>query len=152
MTQFSNDNEFKAALAGLSPDQQRAVGALFVENVAALSNDERIAKILRVAKDGSATADDLAAAYKSANSAAIDSHTRCGAESDWNEQAGYFVARAASALVATPGQAKGGSPAWQAAMNSRMARTCVSINTDEETAHHQESEAQYRLLAEFMNA
>ena len=45
--------------------------------------------------------DELAASLKMAKSIMVESYTRCGADGDWNEQAGYFVARAAAAKAAT---------------------------------------------------
>lgn len=151
MNAISNDTEFKTAINGLTSVQQRLVGARFVSNVIGLSNDERLDRVLKTAMDESSSSDELSSASKTARSAAIDSHTRCGAESDWNEQAGYFVARAASALVASDEQLKGGSTAWQAAVNSRMARTCESIDADEQEQAHKEAETQYGILQDFLN-
>jgi hypothetical protein len=41
-------------------------------------------------------------------------------------------------------------PAWEAAANARMARTCGHIDASDESMH-EESEAQYRLLEQFLN-
>ena len=41
-------------------------------------------------------------------------------------------------------------PAWEAAVNARMARTCGHIDASDESMH-EESEAQYRLLEQFLN-
>ena len=149
MTAINNDTEFRKALQQLGYAQQRELAALFVENVLSLSNDDRITRVVKVASDATATTDEIAAALKSAKAATFDCHTRCGSEGDWKEQAGYFVARAATAAVTPEGQCKAGGPAWQAAMSCRMARTSMEIDT-EEVGAGDESEQQYRILAEFL--
>lgn len=148
--QVTNDAEFKQVLDKLEIRQQRAVAALFVEHVLSLCNDERIERAASVASNPNASEDELTTALKSARAATFDSHTRCGSEGDWTEQAGYFVARAAAAAVTPVSQTQGG-PAWQAAMSSRMAQTCKSIDVAEASACGQESEEQYRILDDFLN-
>ena len=153
MSQITNDEEFRQALHGLDAVQQRVVAAGFVEHVLSLSTDDRIASVVKVAADSGASDDDVANALKSAKSAAIDSHTRCGSEGDWTEQAGYFVARAAVAAVTPLAQSKGGSPAWQAAMSCRMAKTSILIDNEaDEAPTHNESEWQYSMLPDYLNS
>lgn len=144
-----SDTDFRKELEQLSLVQQRRVGAAFVRNVLALTADPAVAKVVDIAANAEeAGEDELALAFKNAKAAALESHTRCGADSDWQAQAGYFVARAASVLVAPARQAK--APAWEAAANARMARTCGMIESADATMH-EESEAQYRLLEQFLN-
>ena len=144
-----NDSDFRKELEQLSLAHQRRVGAAFVRNVLELTVDPAVTKVIDTAANAEdVTDDELALAFKNAKAAALESHTRCGADSDWQAQAGYFVARAASALVAPVKQAK--SPAWEAAANARMARTCGMIESADESMH-EESEAQYRLLEQFLN-
>jgi hypothetical protein len=143
---ITQDTDFKQALDKLGLAQQRRVGAAFVRNVLALNPS--VTKVVEAAANEDTTADELAVAFKQAKAAALDSHTRCGSDSDWQAQAGYFVARAATALVAPDKQAK--VPAWEAAVNARMARTCGHIDASDESMH-EESEAQYRLLEQFLN-
>lgn len=143
---ITQDTDFKQALDKLGLVQQRRVGAAFVRNVLALN--PAVTKVVDAAANEDTTADELAVAFKQAKAAALDSHTRCGSDSDWQAQAGYFVARAATALVAPDKQAK--VPAWEAAVNARMARTCGHIDASDESMH-EESEAQYRLLEQFLN-
>ena len=151
MNQIQNDAEFKQALQKLEPAQQRAVAALFVEHVLALSKDQRIQSIIKVAVNSNATNDELSNALNSARAASIDSHTRCGSEGNWTEQAGYFVARAAVAAVTPQAQSKKSGPAWQAAMSSRMAQTSVLIDEDtEDVPMHTENEWQYDILAKYL--
>ena len=150
MTTITHDTEFRRALEGLDASQQRAVAALFVENVLSLSDDERVARVVKVAANSDASDNELADALHAARAATSDCHTRCGAAGDWAEQAGYFVARAAVAAVTPEWQTTSG-PALQAAMSSRMAQTCQSIVSGEDTAG-QESREQYRILSEFLNS
>ena len=150
MTEFSNDTDFRKALDDLDATQQRLVAARFVENVVALCSDRRIAGVLKVAADSEASAGELADALKTARATTFDCHTRCGSEGDWAEQAGYFVARAATAALTPLGKMPGG-PAWQAAMSCRMAQTSMSIVSGDDTAG-QESEQQHRILSEFLDS
>jgi hypothetical protein len=150
MTQVINDTEFRQALDGLDATRQRLVAARFVENILGLCTDERIARVLRVAGNSEATAGELAEALKTARATTFDCHTRCGSEGDWSEQAGYFVARAATAALTPIGQMPSG-PAWQAALSSRMAQTSRSIVTGDDTAG-KEATQQYRILSEFLDS
>ena len=150
MTEFSNDTDFRKALDDLDATQQRLVAARFVENVVSLGSDRRIAGVLKVAADSEASAGELADALKTARATTFDCHTRCGSEGDWAEQAGYFVARAATAALTPLGKMPSG-PAWQAAMSCRMAQTSMSIVSGDDTAG-QESEQQYRILSEFLDS
>lgn len=144
-----SDTDFRKELEQLSLVQQRRVGAAFVRNVLELTSDPAVAKVVDTASNTETVGEDeLALAFKNAKAAALESHTRCGADSDWQAQAGYFVARAASALVAPAKQVK--TPAWEAAANARMARTCGMIESADATMH-EESEAQYRILEQFLN-
>jgi hypothetical protein len=153
MSQITNDAEFKKALQGLEATQQRTVAAMFVEHVMTLSDDDRIKRTMKVAADENASDGEVSDALKSAKSAIMDSSTRCGAEGNWSDQAGYFVARAAVAALTPPGQSKSGSPAWQAALSCRMAQTSIEIDSDNATADsHAESEWQYDALAKHLNA
>jgi len=150
MTTITNDREFRVALDSLDAKRQRLVATRFVESVLPLCTDGRIARAVRVAADPDADYSALTEALRVAKATTLDCHTRCGAEGDWLEQAGYFVARAAVAALTPRCQMPGGM-AWQAAMSSRMAQTSKAIVSGEETAG-QESEAQYQILAEFLNA
>ncbi|RLA01433.1 MAG: hypothetical protein DRQ45_05975 [Gammaproteobacteria bacterium] len=150
MTQISNDTEFRTALDGLDPAQQRLVAARFVENVVALCSDDRIARVIQVAGNSEASESELAEALKTARATTFDCHTRCGSEGDWTEQEGYFVARAAVAALTPAGKMPSG-PAWQAALSSRMAQTSRSIVTGDDTAG-QEGNQQYRILSEFLDS
>ena len=153
MSQISNDTEFKQALQNLDAIQQRTVAALFIEHVLSLSNDDRIKRVVKVATDNSATEGEISDALKSAKAATMDCSTRCGAEGNWTDQAGYFVARAAVAAVTPAAQSKSGGPAWQAAMSSRMAQTSILIDNDsDEVPDHSENEWQYGILSNYLQS
>jgi hypothetical protein len=144
---ISNDKEFKAALAGLSGAQQRQVAARFVQRVFPLSNDVRVKAALDVALRPDISDAELTVVAAAANSARVESFTQCGKETDWGAQAGHFVAKAAVACVSAA--SPGASPAWDAAMQARMAKTCETVATGEGT-ENREAEEQYRILEDFM--
>lgn len=141
---ISNDRDFNAALSKLSRAGQRQVGARFAESVLVLSKDVRVKNAIETAKRADISDDELDATYKSAKKASVDSFTQCGKECDWISQAGHFVAQSALACLE-----HGGTPAWDAAMHARMARTSESIATGVGT-DNAEAAVQYRILAEFM--
>jgi hypothetical protein len=146
---ISNDSEFKAALSFLSGAARRLAAAQFAENVLALGPDPRIKGAIDAAKRADITAAELASAYQTARAASVESFTRCGRECNWNDQAGHFVAEAGVACVQP--DKPGANPAWDAAMQARMARTCETIATGRGT-DNTEAAAQYRILAEFLNS
>lgn len=151
MSTITNDIQFKQTLQSLDPEQQRMVAAMFVEHVLPLSGDERLSHVIKVAAENNATQDEITDALNSARKVTMDCYTRCGADGNWTEQAGYFVARAALAAVSPPIQTKAGSPAWQAAMSSRMARTSVLIDEEsDDIPAHTENEWQYEILSSFL--
>ena len=78
MTEIHNDTEFRQKLESLDPVRQRTLAARFVENVLPFCTDERVARVVKVAADPRATADELATALHTAKAAIIDSHARCG--------------------------------------------------------------------------
>ena len=151
MTQITNDSDFKKAIESLDFVKQRELAGLFVKNVLSLCDDERITRVADVVTNPAASDDELSAALKTSRAATFDCHTRCGCEGDGQAQAGYFVARAATAAVTPESQSKAGGPAWQAAMSCRMARTSMQIDTDDITASN-ESEQQYQILSDFLNS
>ncbi len=146
---INNDNEFKAALSGLSGTKLRQVAARFAESVLVLSKDVRVKNAVHAAKRADISEDELRTEIQSAKKATVDSFTQCGQECDWNDQAGHFVAQAALASI-KPAE-HGSNPAWDAAMHARMARTCESIATGKGT-DNAETTAQYRILTEFLKA
>jgi len=145
---ISNDSEFKAALSFLSGAARRLAAARFAENVLSLGPDPRVKGAIDAAKRADITVAELAAAFQSAKAGSVESFTRCGQDCNWNDQAGHFVAEAGLACVQP--DKPGANPAWDAAMQARMARTCETIATGSGT-DNAEASAQYRILAEFLN-
>lgn len=153
MNDINNEADFKQVLRSLGDVQQRQVAALFVKHVIELSDDKRLDRVIKTAADAEATDEELAAALKTAHAVTFDSHARCGAEGHWSDQAGYFVARAAVAATTSEEHSRVGGPAWQAAMQTRMAYTSMLIDdeTDRHSAHT-ECEWQYQALSDYLNA
>lgn len=147
---ITNDNEFRSALQGLSISQQRLVAAEMLGHVLPLANDARLDKLQILAATTDPSTDDQTAAYRSAKSISVETHTRCGAEGDWTAQAGYFVARAATSLFATEKKAGTQGIAWPVAMNTRMARTSSSIDAESDQAVD-ERQAQYLILDKYLD-
>jgi hypothetical protein len=143
---ISNDKEFKSALAGLPANKQRQVAAQFVQRVFALSGDVRVKAALEVAGRGDISDAELTVVSAAANTARVESFTQCGKETDWTAQAGHFVAKAAVACV----RAADDTLAWDAAMQSRMARTCQTV-ADGAGTENREAEEQYRILDAYLN-
>ncbi len=146
MTSINNDAGFRAALENLDIPQQRAVAARFVENVLVLFDVEPVKRAIGVAANLSAAEDELQLAYKNAKAASVESYARCGADGDWRDQAGHFVAKAAAACVSPTAKA---NLAWEVAMQCRMACTCEGIAQGTGSVNT-ENEAQYKLLAAFV--
>lgn len=146
---ITNDSEFKAALAKLTPTQQRMVAARFADNVLALCEDPRVVAAVNAAKRPDITEAELTVVYQAAKTASVETFTQCGKEADWRNQASHFVAEAALACVSPPDRAA--NLAWTVAMNARMARTCETIANGQGT-ENREAEQQYCILSEFLNA
>ena len=153
MTDINNEAHFKLELESLDDLQQRRVAALFVNHVLSLGTDKRLERVVKTASDEDATVEELAAALKLAHAVTFDSHARCGAEGHWDDQAGYFVARAAVAAVTLPDHSRACGPAWQAAMSARMAYTSMLIDDDtDQHSAHTECEWQYQCLSDYLKA
>jgi hypothetical protein len=153
MSEMCNDTEFRKTLESLEPAQQRDIAVTFVTHVRALSDDNRLDRVLKVAADADASEEELAAALKTAHAVTFDSHARCGADCHWSDQAGYFVARSAVAAITPVENSRVGGPAWQAAMSARMAYTTSLIDDASNTqSAHTECLWQYEALSDYLNA
>lgn len=142
---INNDTQFRQALDGLDLHQQRVMAACFTENVLPLTDDERPGRVVSTIIEGR----EIEGVFKVAKAASLEAHARCGAEGDWNDQAGYFVARAAQAAVEPQVRTGGKNPAWKAAMQARMARTCLASEAGEDS-HDRETVAQYNILNDYL--
>jgi len=149
MSTISNDGQMRDVIDTLDETRQRLLAAQFVKNVLPLSKDERLQRVIQMAANPNNTEDELMGAYKAAKAAALEAHARCGADGEWNDQSGYFVARAAEAAVAPKVRTHGKSIAWQTALSCRMARTAQASDSHDD-AHDSESEAQYRIVTDFL--
>ena len=146
-----NDTELKQALEQLDPVQKRIVGALFVGNVESLTTDDRVYRAIEKAQDINATAEELEDTFKSLKRVMIDSRARCGADSDWGEQAAHFVTRAANAVIAPQGNTPTLESLWQVVQSCRIARNCALIAVHD-ASDNPEAETQYHILSGFLNA
>ena len=144
---ITNDKEFRESLVALSADQQRQVAALFVQRVFGLSGDVRIKAALDVAMRAEISEAELAVVSQAANAAKVESYAQCGKDTDWNTQAGLFVAKATVSCISPVVDGK--NVAWEAAMQVRVARTCEAASGDD--TDHKEAEAQYAILDNFLS-
>lgn len=148
------------ALASLSPQQQRLVGAYFIKHVLDLTKDNNIIHAQSIAATSDAKAEDLLDAYHSAHTSYVKSNPRSGLNAlDWGKQAEHFVAEACmTCLAPTYPEASKHHLAQSVSMYCLMARTCSSINHEgdyptfntSEEVMKKEVDEQYRILNEFL--
>jgi len=147
--EITDDAGLKSAFKELNPIQHRIVGALFVQNVLPLTNDERVKRAIEKAQDPLTENDELSDMFSSIKRAMIDSSTRCGADADWDEQASHFVIRAANTVVTPNAQKDTANSMWQVAQSCRMARSC-SLIASADDSENPESETQYQIVNKFL--
>jgi hypothetical protein len=148
MAKISNDQELRAALAGLSADRQRVIGAQFVKNVIALNSDDRVARAVETALNIESSPEELDDAYRVAKGHATRTYTDCGKDTDWLAQADHFVAAAtAAALTQEPDEHR--NRAWKAAVQARMAVNCAQME-DEDGELQDEAGHQYRIAEAYL--
>jgi hypothetical protein len=152
MPSISNDHDLRGLLDGLPAEQQRVVGARFVQSVLHLSRDERVHRAIDTALRPDASPDELEDAYHAAKAHAIKTYTDCGKDTDWLAQADHFVAAAAAAVL-TPDNLLVGKAnrAWRAAMQARMAINCEMVESDADTLADQ-VQRQYAVADEALAA
>lgn len=147
---ITNDQDLRGALDALSPAQQRAIGARFVDNVIALSDNPRLRSALDTAEDPTAGDKRLEEEYKAVKSIAVQTYTACGRDADWRAQAEHFVATAcAAALTPDALRSEKMNPAWRAAIQARMARNCIMMEAADEDLWN-EAEMQYQIANELI--
>ncbi len=147
--EISDDAGLRSTFKELDSTQNRIVGALLVQNVLPLSTDERIKRAIDKALDDMVSDDELSDMFKSLKRSMIDSSTRCGADADWDEQASYFVLRAASTVATPIAQRDSIDPLWQIVQSCRMARSCSLIASNDDS-DNPEPESQYRIVNRFL--
>ncbi len=151
MTQIENDQELRQALDSIPLDDQRTVGGLMVRNVLKLTKDARIMRAVEIATKPDRDDAALEGAYREARAFSVNSYTACGRDADWLAQAEHFVAAAATACLLPEDQlSDADNPAWRAAMQARMAKSCEMIESGEGAVDN-EATRQYAIVSEFLD-
>ena len=147
---IENDEQLRKALDKLEVEQQRRLGARFVDSIRHLSQDASIARGIAVAGEAGPADRDLEKAFREAKAFAVETYTACGRDADWSAQAEHFAATAVCACLTpeTPDKVRA-NLAWQAAMQSRMARTCEMIEADSGQLGD-EAARQFRITESFL--
>ncbi|EGV33652.1 hypothetical protein ThidrDRAFT_0341 [Thiorhodococcus drewsii AZ1] len=151
MATIDNDQDLRAALNQLNPEQQRLLGSRFAERVMHLSRDERTNRAIATGLRADASPGELEDAFKSAKSYAVTTYTDCGKDTDWMAQADHFVAASiTAALMPEALMTEKQNRAWKAAVQARMALNCAMME-DDSASEHEEVEQQHRIASEFLN-
>jgi hypothetical protein len=160
MSKITTNESFIKALAALSLQQQRLVGAHFIKNVLNLTKDKHIIHAQSIAATSDAKAEDLLDAYHSVHTSYVKTNPRSDMLAlDWEKQAEHFIAEACMACLApTYPEASKHHLAQRVSMYCLMARTCASINHEgdyptfktSEEVMKKEVDEQYRILNEFL--
>jgi hypothetical protein len=149
MSKISNDAEMRDAINRLDAGAQRALGARFVDGVKELTSNPDLLRAIATAMEMDAPATALEAAHRTAKGIAVATYTACGHDADWLAQAEHFVAAACAAALAPPAGGNDLSPAWKAAMQARIARTCAMIEQTDERGDN-EAAHQYGIVEELL--
>ena len=148
---INNDQEFKKALAGLSVAEQRELAAQFVASVSSLCPDPLIERALKTISDKQHSDSDYNEIYQRIKSLSVKTYTSCGDDADWAAQAAHFVAGAAKAWLTPEEQLDNkNNLAWKCAMQSRMAKNCAMIESDEEFVDN-EAQKQYTISNDYLS-
>jgi hypothetical protein len=149
MTTIHSDKDLRLILDRLSPEQQRRIGGMFIENALDLCDDARIRHAIQVAMDPEYSEEERKDAFHSANSYAVSTYTECGRDTDWTRQAAHFIGVAATCLLSGDEQGGDGNLAWKVAMHVRNARNCALIEHEGGSDVDDEAECQRRIAGEF---
>ncbi len=150
MIKIDSDQELRAALNRLSPDQQRRLGCHFAEQVMHWCRNERVKRAIMIGLSETATPSELEDAFKAARAHAVNTYTDCGKDTDWLGQADHFVAAAAAAALMPDALVnEKQNRAWKAAIQARMAANCAMME-DASADEGQIARSQYTLTAEFL--
>ena len=147
---INNDHDFKKALEELSITEQRVWAAQFIDSVIALNSDPLIARALNVVRNKIHSNREYNEIYTSIKSLSVKTYTSCGGDADWLAQAAHFVATAVKACM-TPLEQIGSKNnlAWKCAMQTRMAKNCEMIDSDEDVIDN-EAEKQYTIINDYL--
>ncbi|MCK5648265.1 MAG: hypothetical protein KAI22_05245 [Gammaproteobacteria bacterium] len=147
---IKNDQDFKQALSQLSMAQQRRLAAQFIDSVVQLNSEPVIARALKIIRAEVYSENDSEEIYKQIKSLAVKTYTACGDDADWSSQAAHFVVTATKACL-TPLKFldNKNNLAWKCAMQTRMARNCELIESDNNSIDN-EAQKQYAITNDFL--
>ena len=150
---INNDQDFKKAISELNITDQRKLAAKFVESVLYLNPDPLIKNALEIAGKkilSDSDTEQFEEAYKNIKSLAVNTYTACGGDADWPAQAAHFIATATKACL-TPAERldNNNKLAWKCAMQSRMAKNCEMIESDNDVIDN-EAQNQYIIINNFV--
>lgn len=148
---INNDQELKKALAGFSIAEQRELAAQFVNSVSSLNTDPLIERVIKITHNNIPAKNELEEVYKLIKSQSVKTYTSCGDDADWLLQAAHFVATAAKVCV-TPEEQLGNhnNLAWKCAMQTRMAKNCAMMESDEDIIDN-EAQKQYVIINAYLS-
>jgi hypothetical protein len=163
MTKITTNETFRESLASLTLAQQRAVSARFIANVLDLAHNSCIKQAQAIlTKIDDISAEDLDNAYHSAHSVYLQTSPRSDLSPlNYKQQAEHFVAEACMhCLAPTYYEAKKHHLAERVSMYCIMARTCASIDheenypkfTETEDLVKKEIDAQYEILGKYLES
>lgn len=160
MNKITNNETFKKTLSSLPLNQQRQVGARFVEHVLDLTDERCTNQAQKLAQQSDITPQELEMAYHAVHSVYVATHPRSDlSELDYGKQAAHLVAEACMTCVSpTYGEYKTHHLAENAASYCRMARICASLHqggdspnfSGAEAAMNKEMQAQFDILNRFL--
>jgi hypothetical protein len=160
MNQITDINSFNQALSSLPLDQQRQVGARFVQNVLDLTDQRCIGQVKRIAEQSDISPEELEQAYHAVHAIYVSTNPRSGYfKLDYSVQAAHFVAEACMTIV---GPTFVGPRKYHIAENAasycRMARMCAAMHQAGESPDfamaekelNQEMESQFEILNDYL--
>jgi len=150
MAKISNDAAMRDAITRLDVGAQRRLGARFVNSVKDLTTNPDLLRTIDAAMEADAPIATLEAAYRTAKGISVATYTACGHEADWLAQAEHFVSAACAAALAPASAGNDRGPAWRAAMQARIARTCAMIERTDDDGVDDEATRQYGIVEEFL--
>jgi len=157
---ITSNEVFNKALSSLSLARQRQVGARFIANVLDLTDGSCTKHAQSIAEKSDVTPEEIENAYHAVHSIYVRTHPRSHLSVlDFKKQGAHFVAEACMVCLAPNYQeVHTHHLAEKVAMYCRMARTCSSIQHEEEYPSFMDAEeslktemdAQYKILNEFL--
>jgi hypothetical protein len=149
MAKITNDIEMRDAIHRLNVAAQRTLAMRFVNAVREFTDNDDLLRAIATAMEPDVSASALESAYRTAKSISVATYTACGQDADWLAQAEHFVAAACAAALAPVTGDTDRNPAWKAAMQARMARTCGMIENPDGQVDN-EAGRQYEIVEAFL--